>query len=203
VSQEGTLAGKSESQDISRRYAHACFALAREQNQLEQISADLSALQALLVESADLQKFIGNATIRRDEQLKAIAAIGAKAKWSPLTQKFLGTLVQKRRLNMLPSIIEAVLGEIAASKGEITARVTAAQKLDAKQIDGIAAALKKITGKTVKVQVSEDVAIMGGLIINIGSQLIDSSVRSKLERLHRSLKSSNTSQGQKKIREVA
>lgn len=197
------MASATGNQDISRRYARACFALAREANQLDQVAADLTELQNMLGASGDLQKFISNATLHRDEQAKVMAALGAKAQWSPLTQKLLGTLAQKRRLAALPGIIAALLAEVAESKNEITAHVTAAQALDAKQVDGIAAALKKVTGKTVKVNVTEDAEIMGGLIIKLGSQLIDSSVRSKLERLHRALKSSNTSHGKKKIREVA
>jgi len=157
----------------------------------------------MLASSSDLQKFISNATLKRDDQVKALAALGAKAQWAPLTQKFLGTLAQKRRLNALPSIINAVLGEIASHKGEVTAEVTAAHALDAAQVSNIAAALTKVLGKTVKVALKQDAAIMGGLIIKVGSKLIDSSVQAKLERLHRALKSSNTSQGQKKIREVA
>lgn len=197
------MAGSTENKDISRRYAHACFSLAREQGQLDAVAADLAGLSKMLGDSDDLCKFISNATLRRDDQVKALAALGAKAKWSPLTQKLLGTLAQKRRLPILQQVIDSVLDEIAASKGEITAHVTAAQPLDAKQVDRIAAALKKVTGKTVKVDVTQNAEIMGGLIIKVGSQLIDSSVRSKLERLHRALKSSNTSHAQKKIREVA
>jgi F-type H+-transporting ATPase subunit delta len=197
------LAGKTESQDISRRYAHACFGLAREQNQLDVLSADLAGIANMLADSADLQRFIANKALSRDAQEKALAALGAKAKWSPLTQKFLGTLAQKRRLALLPQIIDAAVDEIAAHNGEITAHVTAAEALDAKQVEHIAAALKKVTGKTVKVSVKQDAEIMGGLIIKVGSQLIDSSVRSKLERLHRALKTQGSSKGQKKIREVA
>lgn len=200
---EGPLAGSTDNQIISKRYARALFSLAREQSQLEQVAADLSALAGMLEASSDLAKFTSNTTISRNDQEKVLAALGAKAKFGALTQKFLGTLAQKRRLPVLSSIIAAVLAEIAAHKGELTADVTAAQQLDAKQVEHIAAALKKATGKTVKVNVLQDAEIMGGLIIKVGSQLIDSSVRSKLERLHRTLKSPNTSQGQKKIREVA
>jgi F-type H+-transporting ATPase subunit delta len=197
------LAGQSESGEISRRYAHACFALAREQNQLEPVAADLLGLQSMLAGSADLQKFISNATLKRDDQIKALAALGARMQWAPLTQKFLGTLALKRRLNILPSIITAVLSEVAHYKGEVTAEVTAAHMLDAAQVNNIAAALKKVFGKTVKVALKQDAAIIGGLIIKVGSQLIDSSVQAKLERLHRALKSSDTSGNKTKIREVA
>ena len=197
------MAGQTDSYDISRRYARACFSLAREQNQLESIAADLQGLQHMLAESDDLQKFISNATLKREDQMRALAALGVKAQWAPLTQKFLGTLAQKRRLEALPSIITAVLGEIAAYKGEVTAEVTAAHALDTAQVNGIVAALQKVLGKTVKINLHQDAAIMGGLIVKVGSQLVDSSVKAKLERLHRALKSSNTSRDKTKIREVA
>jgi F-type H+-transporting ATPase subunit delta len=197
------LASQSESQNISRRYARACFALAREQNQLEAVAADLHDLSKMLADSADLQRFIGNATLKRGDQENVLAALGAKAKWSSLTQKFLGTLAQKRRLNILPSIIAAVLGEIAAYKGEVTADVTAAHELSAAQINSISAALTKALGKTVKVALKQDPSIIGGLIIKVGSQLIDSSVQAKLERLHRTLKSPEISRNKSQKREVA
>ena len=197
------MASQTENQVISRRYARACFTLAREQNQLEAVATDLLDLRKMLAESADLQRFISNATLKRGEQTKALAALGAKAKWSSLTQSFLGTLVQKRRLNILPSIIDAVLAEIAAHKGEVTADVTAAHELSAAQVSSISAALAKTLGKTVKVVLKQDPAILGGLIIKIGSQLIDSSVQTKLERLHRTLKSSEVSKNKTPKREVA
>lgn len=197
------MASQSESQDISRRYARACFALAREQNQLDAVSADLLGLQRMLHDSSDLNKFINNATLNRGDQEKALAALAAKAQWSPLTQKFLGTLAQNRRLNMLPATIDAVLGEIAEHKGEVTADVTAAHALDAAQVNSISAALTKALGKTVKVALKQDASIIGGLIIKVGSKLIDSSVQAKLERLHRALKNPNSSSDKTKIREVA
>ena len=134
---------------------------------------------------------------------KALAALSQKAGWSGLTQKFLGTLAQNRRLAELPAIIEAVLAEAAAHRGELTAHVTVAEALAPAQKDQLVAALQKLTGKNVNIDVTQDAAIIGGLIVKVGSKLIDGSVRSKLERLHRVLKNQNASQGQKKIREVA
>lgn len=197
------MAGQTGNQEIARRYALALFALAKEQGEFERVSLDLQALRRILSESADFRKFISNSTLRRDDQAKALAALGSKAEFGALTKKFLGTLALKRRLDVLPEIITAVQGEIARHKGEVTAEVTAATALNADQINGIASALKKVLGMTVKVEVKQDADIMGGLIVKIGSKLIDSSVRAKLERLHRALKSSNTSGNKTKMREVA
>ncbi len=157
----------------------------------------------MLEESADLQKFLNNPTLRRADQEKALAALAEKAKFSPLTKKFLGTLAQKRRLPMLAGIIDALLAEIARSKDEMTAEVTAAHALTDKQVENIAAALKKACGQTVTVALKTDKSIMGGLIVRVGSKLIDNSVRAKLERLHRALKNTGSSPDKNKKREVA
>ncbi|MCE9508460.1 MAG: F0F1 ATP synthase subunit delta [Alphaproteobacteria bacterium] len=194
---------KTGHQDIARRYGLAFFELAKEQGQIEQISLDLQSLKRMLAESGDFERFINNITMSRDGQAEALAAIGDKAKFTALTQKFLGTLAKKRRLNALPEIITAIQDKISFHQGEVTAHVVAAHALEPAQVSGIAAALKKVLGMTVKVELKQDAGIMGGLIIKIGSQQIDSSVRAKLERLHRALKSSNTSSDKTKMREVA
>jgi F-type H+-transporting ATPase subunit delta len=197
------LAGKTGHQDIARRYALALFSLAREQNQLDAVSAEFDSLRKMLAGSADFRKFAGNPVLRRDAQAQALAAIADKAGFSVLTKKFLGTLAARRRLDILQEIAAAVLSEIARHKGEVTAEVVAAYALDMSQIDGIAAALKKTLGLTVRVNVREDAEIMGGLVITVGSRRIDSSVRSRLERLHRALKNPDTSKNKAKMREVA
>ncbi len=197
------MAGQTGHQDIARRYALAFFELAQEQGQVDLIARDLESFRRMLAESGDFVKFIGNAALRRDDQARALAALGVKAGFCPLTQKFLGTLAAKRRLNIMPEIISAVQANLAQHKGEVTAEVTAAHVLDQAQVNNIAASLKKILGMTVKVEMRQDADIMGGLIIKVGSQRIDSSVRSKLERLHRALKNSNTSSDKTKMREVA
>ena len=189
--------------NVARRYATAYYGLAQEQGQIDAVSQDLQSLSRILAESSDFLRFISNATLQRADQARALAAIGSKAAFCALTQKFLGSLAMKRRLNVLPQIIAAMQDEIARHRGEVTAEVTAAFALSPAQVSGIAAALKKNLGLTVKVIVKEDAAIMGGLVITIGSRRIDSSVKSKLERLHRALKSANTINNKTKMREVA
>jgi F-type H+-transporting ATPase subunit delta len=190
-------------QDIARRYARAFFELAQEQGQVDHISLDLLSLQGMLAESGDFRRFIGNVTMLRDDQVRALGVLGDRAKFSALTQKLLGLLAMKRRLNVLPEIVAAIQGRIAAHKGEVTAEVTAAYALEPAQAAGISAALKKALGVTVKIELKQDAGIMGGLIIKIGSRQIDSSVQAKLLRLHRALKSPNTSSDKSKMKEVA
>ncbi len=178
-------------QDIARRYAQAFFSLAEEQGQIDRVATDFQALSGMLAASEDFTKFIANVTMQRADQAAAVTALAGKASLSALTQKLLGTLAMKRRLGVLPGVIAAVQSRIAAHKGEVTAHVTAAHELDAAQVTALAAALKKSLGVTVKVELSLDPAIMGGLVVQIGSQQIDSSVQAKLSRLKRALKNSN------------
>ena len=135
--------------------------------------------------------------------MKALVAISKHLKLSPLTEKLLGTVAHNRRLPELEGIVVATQKLIADHKGEVTAEVTAAQALDQSQIDAIAGNLKKVLGKKVNVSLNVDPEIMGGLIVKVGSQHIDSSVRTKLERLHRALKTNSDSSDKAKMKEVA
>lgn len=197
------MASQSGNHDIARRYAKAFFELAQEQSQIDQISKDMDAVAALVASGGDFTTFTDNATLKRADQVKAIGAIAKHLKLSALSEKFLGLLASKRRLPALGAIVAAVHGLIAEQKGEVTAEVTAAQTLDQKQLADIAAHLKKVTGKNVKVVLSVNPEIMGGLVVKVGSKLMDSSVRTKLDRLHRALKNSNELSSQKKMKEVA
>lgn len=196
------MAEKSGNLDIARRYAQALLALVKADTQ-DALARDLKTLEGMIMESADFRRFIANSTLQRQAQTKALSALGQKAGFSPLMQNFLGTLAMKRRLSVLPEIITALKAALAARKGEVTAEVTVAQKLEPAQAKTLQASLAKLLGCDVNMQVAEDPEIIGGLVIKVGSRLIDSSVKSRLERLHRSLKSSDTSKDKSKRREVA
>lgn len=197
------MSGNTGHRQIAARYALAYFTLAQEAGQIDQIAADLRLLKGALTDSADFMKFLHNATLKRVEEAEVIAVLGDKMGLSPLTKKFLGTLALNRRLEILPEIIAEAEDAVARHKGEVTAYVTSAQDLSEAQVSGIAAMLKKKLNKTVKVELGQDAAIMGGLIIQVGSQRIDSSVRSKLERLHRALKNPGSAGDKTKMKEVA
>ncbi|MDP2206051.1 MAG: F0F1 ATP synthase subunit delta [Alphaproteobacteria bacterium] len=197
------MASRTGNQDTAKRYATAFFELAKEQSQVETIARDMLTLTALLDSGGEVLSFMHNPTLRREAQAEALKAVAAHLKLAPVTAQFLGMLALKRRLAVLPLVVDAVQSMIAAHNGEITADVTAAQALEQGQIDRIAANLKKALGADVKVRLSVDPAIMGGLVIRVGSRLIDSSVKTKLERLHRALKSSNNTSDKKKMKEVA
>lgn len=197
------MAGTTGNQEIARRYAVAFFELVQAGDAIESIASDMAVLAELVAAGGDFTTFLHNATLRRADQGRALVEIAKHLKLSPLTEKLLGTLAARRRLPALAETVAAVQALIAAHKGEVTAQVVAAQALDQNQITEIAASLKKALGMTVRVNLDVDPAIMGGLIIKVGSKLMDSSVRTKLERLHRALKQSSQLSDKAKMREVA
>jgi F-type H+-transporting ATPase subunit delta len=197
------LSATSGHYDIARRYATAFYALATEQSQTEQITQDMQALQSAITTGDDFAAFLDDPSVARAAQTKAVLAVAKHLKVSALTEKLLGTLAEKRRLPALAAVVAEVQRQIAEQKGEITATVTAAQALDQSQLNDIATHLKKMTGKDVRVALEIDAEIVGGLVIRVGSKLIDSSVRTKLERLHRALKTTNSSSDKTKMKEVA
>lgn len=190
-------------ENIARRYAKAFFELASEQNQIAQIEQDMDTLAQLATQGGDFARFIQNTTVPRAQQSNAIVAIAKHLKVSALSEKFVGTLAQNQRLPVLAQVVAAVQKLIAAHKGEATAEVTSAIELSDAQIKQLADHLKKIMGLTVKINVTVDPAIVGGLVVRVGSKLMDASVKTKLERLHRALKNPNDISDSKKMKEVA
>ncbi len=197
------MAGKKENQAIATRYAIALFTLAQDEKSLDKVSNDLADIQTLLAESDIFTEFVYNKVLPRKVQIETLSNIANKAKFSDITKKFLGLLAEKRRLYLLENIIIAVEDEIALFKNEVTAEVTSASKLNKEQTKGIKSSLSASLGKTVILETTQDKEIIGGLLIKVGSKLIDSSVRSKLKRLHSNLKSSNTLAEKISLREVA
>lgn len=190
---------------IARRYARAFFDLAREQKKLDEIAGDLAKLAALLDDGKDLRRVFANPLLPRRAHRALIAAISEKTGFGRLTQNFLGVLAENRRLNALASVIAAAQDEIAAHRGEIVAEVTSAAPLTAKQEQELAEKLKKAVGSQVTLKPVVDPSIIGGLTLRIGSRLIDDSIRTKLDRLHRALRGNAVTEGsnQAKIKEVA
>jgi F-type H+-transporting ATPase subunit delta len=175
--------------EISRRYASALFALATEKNAVDSLANDVAVLSALLEQSTDFVKFCTNGVIPRATQERAVLAVAKASGLSALAADFLGLLARHRRLSELSGIIAALSSLIDDHRGETTAEVTTARPLDDAQKDHIAAALKKATGRNVRLTVLEDPSILGGLVIRTGSLLVDASVSARLARLSRALKS--------------
>ncbi|MBN35952.1 MAG: F0F1 ATP synthase subunit delta [Rhodospirillaceae bacterium] len=173
---------------LSGRYARALYELAYESKQLDQAADDLRALSAALSESDDLRRLVDSPVLSRDEQGKAMTAIMDAMKTGDLVCNTVGLLAQQRRLFALDDIISDYLRLLAAHRGEATAEVTSARELSGDELDKLRAALKDIVGRDVAVETKVDPDLLGGLVVRIGSRMLDSSIRTKLERLELAMK---------------
>jgi len=178
----------SISSGIAARYATAIFELARDSKSLKALESDVDALEAGLADSADMRDLIHSPVYTREEQGAAITAIAKKMKLSKDVSGLLGLMASKRRLFVLPQLVERLHGLIADEKGEVTADVTAAKALTKAQQDKLAKTLKATVGKDVKLKMAVDESLIGGLIVKVGSKMIDTSIASKLNNLQNAMK---------------
>ncbi len=178
----------SISTGIAQRYATAVFELAKEGKKLKAVEGDLDALEAALADSADFRNLITSPVYTRDEQGAGVGAIAKQMKLSPTVANVLGLMAQKRRLFALPQLVSALRAAIAEDKGEVTAEVTAAKAMTKAQQDKLAKSLKASIGKDVKVNVAVDEDLIGGLVVKVGSRMIDTSIKAKLDALQNSMK---------------
>jgi len=172
----------------SGRYAIALFEIAKEAKNLAAIEADLDSLQAALDESADLRDLTTSPLLSREEQGKAMRALTDKMELGSEASNTVALMAENRRLFVLPEMISQVKALAADDRGEVSAEVTSAKALTEKQSTALAAALKKSVGKDVNVSVTVDKELIGGLIVKVGSAMVDSSLRSKLNNLQNAMK---------------
>jgi len=173
---------------LAGRYASALFDLARESNAIDSVQKSLSVLKAALADSADLAALVSSPVVGRSDAAKAIAAVAKALKLDSLTAKFLGVLADNRRLADLSGMIDAYNAIVAAHRGEVTAKVTSAHPLSAEQLKALAANLKTRVGRDVQIATTVDPAILGGLVVQLGSQLIDGSIRTRLNSFAQAMK---------------
>jgi len=173
---------------LAGRYATALFALAQENNSIDAVQASLNTLSEALAESDDLKELTNSPVLTRDDAGKAIAAIAKQLGLEKLTSNILGVLAANRQLDQIPAVIRAFSTLASGHRGEITAEVTSAHPLDDKQIDALKAQLKKRVGSDVSVSTAVDPSILGGLVVKIGSQMIDSSIKTRLNTLSQAMK---------------
>jgi F-type H+-transporting ATPase subunit delta len=173
---------------LSGRYATALFALALEQKKIDVVGASLNGFATALGESADLKMLTTNPLVSRGDAAKGVAAVAKAMKLDPLTSNFLGVLAQNSRLGQIGPVITAFNTLASAHRGEATADVTSAHALDTAQVDALKAQLKKKVGRDVAVNLHVDPTILGGLIVKIGSQMIDSSIKTRLNTLANAMK---------------
>ncbi|MGB8622272.1 MAG: F0F1 ATP synthase subunit delta [Paracoccaceae bacterium] len=178
----------SISTGIAERYATAIFELAKEDGKLPALEADLDALEAALADSADFRDLISSPIYTREEQAGSIKALAAKMGLSGIVASTLGLMAGNRRLFVLPQLVKVLRAQIAEEKGEVTADVTVAKAMTAGQQDKLAKSLKDSIGKDVKINMVVDDSLIGGLIVKVGSKMIDTSIRSKLAALQNIMK---------------
>ncbi len=173
---------------VSGRYATALFELARDQKAVDAVKADLDRFDALLSESADLKRLVRSPVFSADAQSKALAAVLDKAGIAGISANFLKVLTHNRRLFAVADTIRAYRALVARFKGETSADVTVAEPLSDKNLDSLKAALKSVTGKDVALNVKVDPSIIGGLVVKLGSRMVDSSLRTKLNSIKHAMK---------------
>ncbi len=178
----------SISSGIASRYATAVFSLAKEDKKLKPLEADVDALDGALTGSADLRTLVSSPVYSRAEMGQAISAVAKKMKLQPVMVNTLALMATKRRLFVLPSLLASLRSRIAEDKGEVTAEVTSAKALTKTQAASLAKTLKAQLGLDVKIKATVDDSIIGGLVVKVGSKMIDTSIRSKLNALQNTMK---------------
>lgn len=168
---------------LAGRYATALFELAREQDALDDVARDLDALAGLIAESPDFRRLVRSPVISRDDQGRAIAAIAEHVGLHALTGRFLGLLAHKRRLFTLDGVSRTFRHLLALHRGEVAAEVASAVALTEEQQKKVGAAVAAHVGKQVTLAARVDPALLGGLVVRVGSRMIDASLRTKLQHL--------------------
>ena len=173
---------------VSGRYATALFELARDQKSVDSVKVDLNRFDAMLADSADLKRLVRSPVFSADTQSKALTAVLDKSGISGISANFLKVLTANRRLFAVTDVIRAFRALVAKFKGEATADVAVAETLSDKHLDALKAALKTVTGKDVALNVKVDTSLIGGLVVKLGSRMVDSSLRTKLNSIKYAMK---------------
>jgi F-type H+-transporting ATPase subunit delta len=173
---------------VAGRYATALFELALEDKVLDKVRADLDRFDEMIGGSDDLKRLVRSPVFTADEQVKALAPILQKAAIDGVSANFVKLVAANRRLFALPQIIKAFRALVAKHKGEVTASVTVAEQLSDTHLKSLKDALNAVTGKDVDLQVQVDPAIIGGLVVKLGSRMVDTSLRTKLNSIKTAMK---------------
>lgn len=173
---------------VAGRYATALFDLARETNAIDAVKADLDRFAALVAESPDLMRLVRSPVFSADQQLQALSAVLQSAGIGGLAEKFLKLVTSNRRLFAVRDMIKAFRELIADYKGEATAEVTVAEQLKDDHVAALKSALHAVSGKNVDLHIKVDPAIIGGLVVKLGSRMVDTSLRTKLNAIRHAMK---------------
>jgi F-type H+-transporting ATPase subunit delta len=174
---------------LAERYATALFDLADERRAFDETATDLRQLKAMLAASADLMRLVRSPILSREEQARAVEALARRAELSLLVRDFLAVVARNRRLFAMPAMIDGFLAMLAARRGEVTAEVVAAQPLTTAQLENLSDHLRRTVGRRVTLEPKVDPQLIGGMIVKVGSRMVDASVESKLRRLQLAMKS--------------
>jgi F-type H+-transporting ATPase subunit delta len=184
-----TLAGKETIvSGMAGRYATALFDLARDGNAIDAVKAHLDRFDALIAESADLNRLVRSPVFSAEEQLQALGAILDKAGIGGLAAQFLKLVTSNRRLFAVRDMVRGYRELVADYKGEATADVTVAEELKGDHLDTLRSALKSVSGKDVDLNIKVDPSIIGGLVVKLGSRMVDTSLRTKLNAIRHAMK---------------
>jgi F-type H+-transporting ATPase subunit delta len=173
---------------MAGRYATALFDLARETNTIDAAKADLERFDALVAESADLERLVRSPVFSADEQLQAVSAVLDRAGIGGLAAKFVKLVTTNRRLFAVRDMVRGYRELVAQHKGEATAEITVAEQLKDDHIAALRSSLKTVSGKDVDLNIKVDPAIIGGLVVKLGSRMVDSSLRTKLNAIKHAMK---------------
>lgn len=173
---------------ISGRYASALFDLARDQGKLDDVAGDLAAIDAMIVGSADMARLVRSPVISREDQGRAMGAVLEAAETGDLVRRFVGLVAKNRRLFVLRDMVAAFQTLLADHRGQATARVTSARPLTDEQVTRIKTQLAGMVDQEVALSTDVDESLLGGLVVRIGSRMVDSSLRTKLQRMQTAMK---------------
>ena len=173
---------------MAGRYATALFELAREGDAIDAVKADLERFEAMIAESPDLLRLVRSPVFSADEQRQALSAVLQRAGIGGLAEKFLKLVTTNRRLFAVRDMIRGFGELVAAHKGQATAEVTVAEPLKREHVAALKDALKAVSGKDVDLNVKVDPAILGGLVVKLGSRMVDTSLRTKLNAIRHAMK---------------
>lgn len=178
----------TDTSGVPYRYASALFELARDADTLEQVETDVGVMQSMIDDSADLRRLMKSPVFSADDQLRAVTAVLTKSELGGLVGNFVKLAARNRRLFAVPDMLTAFNAILASHRGEIIASVTSAEPLSETRLDELRAALAEKAGGTIKLETKVDPSLIGGLIVQLGSQMIDTSVRTRLEGVRRAMK---------------
>ncbi|MFV0624441.1 F0F1 ATP synthase subunit delta [Sphingomonas sp. ac-8] len=183
----GNLSGGIQA-SLAGRYATALFELARDDQSIATVEQSLGGVRQALDESSDFRALVGSPLVARDAATKAVEAVADSIGVDPTTKRFLGVLAQNRRLKELPAAIRAFRALAAQHRGEVTAEVASAHPLSDDQVDQLKQQLRTRVGRDVSVDLKVDPSLLGGLVVKIGSLMIDSSIKTRLNTLAHAMK---------------